>query len=222
MAATKKVEIYAIFNSMNIKEAYSVWSEQYDSNENKTRDLEALALKDMLKGKSFENCLEIGCGTGKNTKFLIEICAHVTAVDLTEEMLNVAKAKIRSEKVSFLQADIMLDWNFVSQPFDLVVCSLVLEHIQDIYPVIKNISVNLVEGGVLYIGELHPFKQYTGSKARFNTEEGEHLVDCFTHHISDFTDAAKKAGLQVERISEHFDDGNRTGEPRILSLLFKK
>lgn len=208
---------------MNVKKAYSSWSEQYDTNENKTRDLEALALREMLNGKSFENCLEIGCGTGKNTKFLIEICAHVTAVDLTEEMLNVAKAKIRNERVSFLQADIMQDWNFVSHTFELVVCSLVLEHIQDIYSIIKNISANLKDGGILYIGELHPFKQYMGSKAKFNTAKGEQIVTCFTHHISDFTDAAKSAGLKIDFIGEYFDDNqNDNNLPRILALTFRK
>ena len=30
---------------MNVKQAYDSWSQQYDSNINKTRDLEALALK---------------------------------------------------------------------------------------------------------------------------------------------------------------------------------
>lgn len=208
---------------MNVKKAYSSWSEQYDTNENKTRDLEALALREMLNGKSFENCLEIGCGTGKNTKFLIEICAHVTAVDLTEEMLNVAKAKIRNERVTFLQADIMQDWNFVSHTFELVVCSLVLEHIQDIYSIIKNISANLKDGGILYIGELHPFKQYMGSKAKFNTAKGEQIVTCFTHHISDFTDAAKSAGLKIDFIGEYFDDNqNDNNLPRILALTFRK
>ncbi len=42
----------------------------------------------------------------------------------------------------------------------------------------------------MYIGELHPFKQYAGSKARFNTEAGEQVVNCYNHHITDFTDAA--------------------------------
>jgi ubiquinone/menaquinone biosynthesis C-methylase UbiE len=68
--------------------AYNQWSGQYDSNNNATRDLEAMALKEMLRGKQFQNCLEIGCGTGKNTVFLQTICHQVTGVDLSEKMLK--------------------------------------------------------------------------------------------------------------------------------------
>jgi hypothetical protein len=34
---------------MDISNAYNSWSSQYDTNENKTRDLEALALKKYFK-----------------------------------------------------------------------------------------------------------------------------------------------------------------------------
>ena len=54
---------------MSVEQAYNNWAEQYDSNENKTRDLEAKALREVLADMIFENCLEIGCGTGKNTRF---------------------------------------------------------------------------------------------------------------------------------------------------------
>jgi len=33
---------------MDVEEAYGIWSDQYDKNENKTRDLEAIALKATL------------------------------------------------------------------------------------------------------------------------------------------------------------------------------
>ncbi len=31
---------------MNVQAAYKIWSEQYDTNENKTRDLEAVSLRE--------------------------------------------------------------------------------------------------------------------------------------------------------------------------------
>jgi len=40
--------------------------------------------------------------------------------------------------------------------------------------------------------------------------------------MTDFTITAKKFGLKLEEIAEYFDDDNRNGIPRILSLLFKK
>ena len=56
---------------MNIREAYNHWSAQYDTNMNPTRDLEGVALREMLADLSFKQVLEIGCGTGKNTAWLL-------------------------------------------------------------------------------------------------------------------------------------------------------
>jgi ubiquinone/menaquinone biosynthesis C-methylase UbiE len=207
---------------MDTRQAYNVWSAQYDTNINKTRDLEAMALRTALTPLSFSNCLEIGCGTGKNTFWLIEKADRITAVDLSEEMLAKAKEKINSEKVTFVQADITSDWTFTDQLYDLVSFSLVLEHIHDLDQIFAQTTKALHPGGYVYIGELHPFKQYSGSKARFETEEGLQVVECFNHHVSDFLLLSRKHGLTLIDINEYFDDDNSNGLPRILMLLFKK
>ena len=206
---------------MDVKEAYNNWAEQYDTNANKTRDLEAKALRRSLTGMPFQNCLEIGCGTGKNTVWLIEKAKHITAVDLSEEMLAKARGKIQSDKVQFVQADINRPWAFSGGNYDLVTFSLVLEHIENLEAVFEKAAAALIGGGYMYIGELHPFKQYTGSKARFETENGTQVVTCYNHHVSEFVQSAKKHGFQVADINEYFDEDQ--GEiPRILTLILKK
>ena len=164
--------------------------------------------------------MEIGCGTGKNTVWLISKAKEITAVDLSGEMLLKAREKINSEKVIFLQADILHNWNFVNKKYDLINFSLVLEHIENLEPVFYEASKAIATGGYVYIGELHPFKQYTGTRARFTTNKGEQEVTCFNHHISDFTGAAKKYGFDAVDINEYFDDNDRTAIPRILTILF--
>lgn len=91
---------------MDTQQAYNTWASQYDTNLNKTRDLEAIALRSNLSNIAFTRCLEIGCGTGKNTTWFAEKATHVTAVDLSEEMMAKAKEKVRSKAVEFSQADI--------------------------------------------------------------------------------------------------------------------
>ena len=206
---------------MSVQKAYDSWSEQYDTGINKTRDLEAIALQQTLADIAFNSCLEIGCGTGKNTAWLINKANQITAVDLSSEMLAKAKQKINSGKVNFIQADILQDWNFTDKIFELVSFSLVLEHIENLEPIFNKVSKLIAPGGYIYVGELHPFKQYSGSKARFTTDEGEQVVSCFNHHISDFVRAAKNNGFSIENINEYFDDDNSTTIPRILSMLFK-
>lgn len=207
---------------MNVEESYKYWSEQYDTNQNKTRDLEAISLRETLKDVKFEHCLEIGCGTGKNTSWLITKGQRITAIDLSEEMLTIARNKVSNVNVQFLKVDINEDWTFTHEIFDLVVCSLVLEHIENLARIFKLISEHIAENGRVYIGELHPFKQYSGSKASYENEEGKQTVSCFTHHISEFTGLAKRNGLTITEVKEYFDDGNIASIPRILTLTFTK
>src|SRR5688572_28474600 len=122
---------------MDTRQAYNSWASQYDTNLNKTRDLEAQVLRTSLAHVPFQHCLEIGCGTGKNTVWLMEKAGRVTAVDLSEEMLAKARAKISSPKVEFVQADITKPWSFATDKYDLVSFSLVLEHIEDLGPIFE-------------------------------------------------------------------------------------
>lgn len=206
---------------MDVKEAYDIWADQYDTNENKTRDLEGVALRNTLSNIEFENCLEIGCGTGKNTEWLLTKAKKITAVDLSDEMLKLAKAKINSENVNFIQADITKEWAFTEEKYDLATFSLVLEHIENLNDIFKKLATITKDNGFVYIGELHPFKQYSGSKARFETKEGIKVVTCFNHHVSDFTAAALKNGFTILNISEYFDNDDKNTTPRILTLLLK-
>lgn len=205
---------------MNTEEAYNQWSGQYDTNINRTRDLEAIVLRMTLANIRTPAILEIGCGTGKNSVWLAEKATTLIGVDLSPAMLAIARTKLPG--TLFIQADITQAWDFTDQSFDLITFSLVLEHIADLDLIFSQAAQKLRPGGKVYIGELHPFKQYTGSKARFETDTGTTVVDCYTHHISEFTNCAGKNGLALVELQEWWDDDNREDIPRIFSLLLQK
>jgi ubiquinone/menaquinone biosynthesis C-methylase UbiE len=207
---------------MNVQEAYNNWSVIYDTNKNKTRDLEGVALRQVFECKTFDAILEIGCGTGKNSEWLMTKTPKLIGIDFSEDMLGKAKEKIKSDQVQFIWADIKNDWQFETMCFDLVTCSLVLEHIDDLDHVFNQAKRVLTTNGLIYIGELHPFKQYLGSKARFETADGVYVLECYTHHISDFCEAAARHDFDCILVNEWFDDDVRTDVPRILSLVFVK
>ena len=207
---------------MNIREAYNSWSDSYDTVENKTRDLEATALQQFLTNRLYSRILEIGCGTGKNTERLSQHGELITAVDFSEGMSEKAKQKVASKNVTFIQADVNLPWHFATGPFDLITCSLILEHIEDLHKFFHQAAAALNPNGMFYVCELHPFKQYNGSKARFESESGVYELDCFTHHASDYFNAAVENGLVCESLQEWFDNGEKDGLPRLLSLVFRK
>lgn len=207
---------------MKNQQGYNSWAPTYDDMANKTRDLEARVLREVLKDTQVSMALEAGCGTGKNTPWLAERADDLLAVDFSSEMLRKAKEKVTSSHISFKQADLTQPWEFLKQPVDLISFSLVLEHIDDLNAIFTRASSALNSGGLLYICELHPFKQYQGSKARFETDEGTVVLDCYTHHISDYMTPALQNELTCHHLGEWFDDDDRPGTPRLVSFLFRK
>lgn len=206
---------------MSIRKAYNTWSSHYDSNKNRTRDMDGEITRQNLSELAFDTVLEIGCGTGKNTEFLVNKAQKITAVDFSEDMLAIAKEKIQQENVSFKQADITEKWTFTSEKFDLLTFNLVLEHIQDLHFIFDQASEKVHQNGFLYLSELHPFKQYAGTKARFENDGKLEELETYTHHVSEFVQAAERSGFVLLKIDEYFDETG-THIPRLLTLLFQK
>ncbi len=204
---------------MNVQQAYNAWSKNYDTVENKTRDLEAKALRESISGSNLD-ILEIGCGTGKNTSFLQTKAKRLVGADFSTEMLAKAGEKITAENVEFRHLDLREKWDFAEDSFDLITCSLALEHIEDVDFVFGQARKVLREGGLFYIGELHPFKQYQGSKARFETGSGVFELECFVHHVSEFFAAGCDNKFECVELKEWFDDDDKTRIPRLLTMIF--
>lgn len=206
---------------MNVQQAYNAWSETYDTVENKTRDLEARAIRVSVAGSDLD-ILEIGCGTGKNTEYLQTIAKSVTAVDFSEDMLVMASMKNWAGNVAFQRLDLRENWNLPDGSYDLITCSLALEHIENIDFVFSEANRVLRTGGRFYFGELHPFKQYQGSKARFETGAGVFELECFVHHVAEFFAAAANNNFAVAELHEWFDDGDKAQIPRLLTMILTK
>jgi ubiquinone/menaquinone biosynthesis C-methylase UbiE len=207
---------------MDIQNAYNEWSTSYDQDENRTRDLDRDVVRSRLGGLHFDSILEIGCGTGKNTSFLVQIGKSVQAVDFSEGMIARAQEKIQAENVRFSMVDITQTWRFPDESIDLIVCDLVLEHIQDLAHVFSEAARTLRPGGHFFIDELHPFRQYEGTKARFYRAQEKVEVDAFVHHISDFWRAAAAVQLSLVHLDEYWHETDENKPPRILSLYFER
>ncbi len=208
---------------MKTEDAYNNWAGTYDTMINKTRDLEAFVKKQVLAEAlqlKAGRVLELGCGTGKNTSWLAEHCTHLTAVDFSAAMIAQAKEKNKYPHVNFVQADITQPWPF--ETADLITCSLILEHIEDLHFIFQQASNILNPGGIFYICELHPYKQLQGSRAKFETGEGTVELEYFIHHLSEFFQAAKATGFACTDMQEWFDNEERNTVPRLCSFVFKR
>ncbi len=207
---------------MNIRDAYTDWSITYDSDRNLTRDLDQVVTKETLNRRRYHTVLEVGCGTGKNTLLLAQLGERVCAVDLSVGMLEQAKRKIKSERVLFAVADLTKDWPCKTESVDLIVCNLVLEHVRDLTPIFSEAHRSLVAGGQFFISELHPFRQYQGTKANFQRGQDTIEIQAFVHHLSDFTEGAAQNGLSVQSFREWWHEADQNKLPRLVSFMFKK
>ena len=208
---------------MSVQKSYNEWSDSYDTDQNLTRDLDAQVTRERLGDMRFHSILELGSGTGKNTIFLAQIGAQIDALDFSEGMIAKAKEKVQAGNVRFSIADLTRRWHCQDASYDLVVCNLVLEHIEDLAFIFSETFRVLKPGGIFLLNELHPFRQYEGKKARFQSEDGVTEIPAFVNHISDFLKAASEVKMRLVQLDErwHRDDPD-SKPPRIISFLFQK
>jgi malonyl-CoA O-methyltransferase len=206
----------------DIASAYDRWSGTYETVENGTRDLAALVLREELPDLRDREILEIGCGTGLNTRYLVERSRSVLGVDFSAGMLEQARANVTIASVRFAQWDIRSAWDLVDASVDLVVCMLVLEHIEDLKPLFGEASRVLRPGGEFFICELHPFRQLQGRQAEFTDAASGRtvLVPAFQHDVSDYVNTSVEHGFELLRMGEWRDqqDTAIAAPPRLLSL----
>ena len=129
---------------------------------------------------------------------------------------------MKAENVRFSVADLTQKWPCEDQDYDLIVCNLVLEHIEDLSFIFLEASRVLVAGGKFLVNELHPFRQYEGKKAVFQGGEGVTEIPAFVHHISDFLNAASKNGFTLLKLDERWHTEDLNKPPRIISFMFEK
>jgi ubiquinone/menaquinone biosynthesis C-methylase UbiE len=207
---------------MSIRKAYTSWAATYDSDRNLTRDLDQLITRNTLAQQRYGNILELGCGTGKNTILLAEIGQRVYSLDFSEGMISQARTKVNRSNVMFSVADLTRQWPCADQSMDLIVCNLVLEHIEDLSFIFSEAYRVLAKPGQFFISELHPFKQYQGKKAVFQRDQEQTEIAAFVHHLSAFTDAAASAGFALVSFKEWWHDADQDKPPRLVSFMFEK
>jgi 2-polyprenyl-3-methyl-5-hydroxy-6-metoxy-1,4-benzoquinol methylase len=94
--------------------------------------------------------LEFGCGTGGTALTHAPYVAHITAIDFSERMLEIARQKARTAgvtNVSFEQADIV-SLEAAPGSYDMVLGLSILHLIKPVEPVIDKVFSMLRPGGL--------------------------------------------------------------------------
>lgn len=106
---------------------------------------------DFAKWKD-KKVLEIGCGIGTDTMNFARAGAHVTAVDLSSESLNLAKKRAEvfgfTDRIDFYEANAERLSEFVPpQKYDLVYSFGVIHHSPHPEAIVKQITDNFIDSG---------------------------------------------------------------------------
>ncbi|MCW0483411.1 class I SAM-dependent methyltransferase [Gaoshiqia sediminis] len=140
-----------IFAEKNIAQAYDAY---YQSEQGRAIDeLEKQAIRQLLEPVTPGEMLEIGCGTGHWTAFFSELDFRVTATDVADEMMNLAKEKALPN-VRFMTADVR-QLPFADCTFDQVAVITALEFCGDVEKAFSEIKRVLKPGGWLITGCLN-------------------------------------------------------------------
>ncbi len=107
----------------------------------------------MLLGdlKPGQRVLEVGCGTGLLTVEAVKTKAKIYTLDVSHELLQLAKQKKGAKKASFFCAS-AYELGFMDKSFDFVIGMSVLHHL-DIDRALKEFSRVLKDGGRMIFSE---------------------------------------------------------------------
>ena len=190
-------------------------------------------LIDLIDLDYFPRILEIGCGTGVYTRLLEERYpdAEITSIDISEDMINVAKEKTKSDRVRFEVSD---GEHFKGEKkFDLITSNASFQWFENLDRAFSSFAGNLSHEGVLCFSMYGPqtfreFKEVLGEHLgprqwlsssrfvekdhvegvlsnyfkRFELQEENYNVDFFS--IWDFLHNIKKSGARGEGLGGAF------------------
>jgi SAM-dependent methyltransferase len=113
------------------------------------------AVLELVGDVSGRHVLDAGCGPGHYAEELIARGAEVVAVDGVEGMVELARKRL-GERAEVIQADLNEALPFEKAEFDLVVCALVIHHLDDREACLCEFFRVLRPGGRVVLSTQHP------------------------------------------------------------------
>jgi 2-polyprenyl-3-methyl-5-hydroxy-6-metoxy-1,4-benzoquinol methylase len=121
-----------------------IWEAQYKAD---IFNVRLQVLSSLLPNVDGQQWLDAGCGTGTIARFLAERGARVTAIDASQEMLSNV---IPEGDVEYLNRDIG-DTRLEDRRFAGIVCSSVIEYVEEPEAILREFRRILKKGGLLLI-----------------------------------------------------------------------
>lgn len=167
-------------------EGYDAWSEEYDQFNNPLISLADFALQNHPLLVEDKVILELGCGTGRNIRH-IQKGGYKKYIGIDGSKLMLSKARnAYSAKTEFILADLSGPLPIEDGVIDIILISLVLEHLKDLNQILKECSRVLKKGGQLRILEIHEDLTSKGVGAHFEKDGVTFVLPSYIHSQEEF------------------------------------
>lgn len=171
------------------------------------------ATKRLLGDVSGKQVLEVGCGAGPLTEWLVDQGAVVTAMDVSPGMVHLAQARL-GDRARIVVSDLAGPLPFGEGSFDLVVASLVLHYLDDWSSPLTEIRRVLTADGAFVFSTHHPTmdaqihspEDYFATKQVTEVWSSGFEVTFWRRPLTAMTEAIYEAGFLVERLIEPTPD----------------
>jgi ubiquinone/menaquinone biosynthesis C-methylase UbiE len=162
--------------------------------------------------------LDAGCGSGICSEIMARHGATVHGVDVTSEMLDLARRRCAGLAVELTLGDLTrpLHW-LAHESFDRVLCALALDYVEPLDRVFREFRRVTRPGGALVFSMGHPMRDWMDERTHAGrgyhdtTRFGMHwsgfgeprpYVECFRRPLAAILNPLAEAGWSLERIVE--------------------
>ncbi|MDA2813422.1 class I SAM-dependent methyltransferase [Nocardiopsis sp. RSe5-2] len=190
------------YPTVDVATGYGAWAKTYEGTVEDLMDIDLLERLNGPEWASVRRAADLGCGTGRTGAWLREKGARsVDGVDLTPEMLAIAEEKGAHESLRVGDAT---DSGLEGGAYDLVISSLIDEHLEDVGPLYAEAARLARPGGWLVMVTFHPqFMITTGMPTHYTDARGRSFtIATHLHLVSDHVKAAVAAGWQLREMHE--------------------
>lgn len=169
------------------------------------KDIQQTIIERLSEERDIGEVIEFGCGTGYFTKVIAKNARHITATDLSDEMLEEAKVKLKKyQNVTIKKADCK-STSFPPERFDTVVMVNVIHFIENPSRCLQESYRILKDGGLLLLVDYTGYSMKLFDKVklgiRFLKKCGKPPRYAQTNLSPDkFNSFVESAGFKVEEI----------------------
>lgn len=187
-----------------------------------------------------QKLLDIGCGIGNLSKHYASKGLDVTALDISQEIINFAKENCSGLDISFVHGDFeKIELSQLDAPYNIICASFMLGYFSDLSKAFKKMKLLKSARGKIIVSMLHPnriFSQRHSNKSGYFVNGyfssglyesdfmGEDsIIPLRRWNFSDVASAAYEAGLKIEQIIEPRPIKNPTKfNKEIVDFYFKE